>query len=235
MTDGNIQHIELSFVGDGAGVLVNGQPVPQLHWNDTSLQKLIDLAATLGLEQADLYRKIVPIANRLGLDVAIRFPRQPGVDEIPLSAAGRAAKAVPAPRSEPASTVIKLEPRYDENGNLSIMGLSQADLEAYGIAMPGTLSPETIQKFMEGNVQTLEFRTKPDGMSLYVNGEPLPSLVWDNNMLTYVAELYGQLKPDDPLLEAINAVLPNLDRLDIAIMMHFPVAPGQEPIAVQFH
>jgi len=47
--------------------------------------------------------------------------------------------------------------------------------------------------------------------------------------------LFGQLNPDSPLLEAVNAILPNLDRLDVGVMMHLPLAPGAEAIPVQMH
>jgi hypothetical protein len=235
MTDAGIQHIELSFVGDGLGILVNGQPVPQLGWSGESLQSAIDLAGVLGLQNAGLYSKLVPIANRLGLDLVLRFPTQPGAAEIPLAEPGAAGNVTLAPTSDPASAIVKMELKYDENGKPTVMGLGAEDMTALGMSMPGTLPPETIAKLQAGNIQNLELRTKPDGMYIYVNGSPLPNLVWDRNMLTYVAKLYGQADPKNPLLEVVNAVLPNLDRLDIGILMHFPPAAGAEAIPAQMH
>jgi sulfur carrier protein ThiS len=235
MTDANVQHIELSFVGDGVNVLVNGQVVPHVAWTEKSLQDALGFAAVLGVQNAEQYSKLVPIANRLGLDVVLRFPRQPGAAEIPLAEPGRAGEVVPTPSTEPATAIVKMEVKYDENGNPMVMGLGAEDMASMGLAMPGALSPDTIKKFQAGNIQSLEFRTKPDGTYLYVNGNPLPNLVWDKTMLTNVAKLYGQLNPNSPLLEVINTVFPNLDRLDIDILMHLPLAPGAEAIPIQMH
>jgi hypothetical protein len=99
----------------------------------------------------------------------------------------------------------------------------------------GGLSPDMIAKLQAGNIQNMELRMKTDGLHIYVNGEPLPLVLWDSALLKNVVDVYSQLSPDAALLPVIQAFLPYLDRADVGILLHFPVAAGQEPIPAKMH
>jgi hypothetical protein len=64
-----------------------------------------------------------------------------------------------------------------------------------GARLPVQLTPDTLARLQANNVQTLELRTKPDGMYVYVNGDPLPNVVWDDALLKNATELYLQMNP----------------------------------------
>jgi len=235
MTKANVQNIEIASVGDRLVFLVNGKPMPHLGWNANSLQQGLNLLDVLGVQNAALYKKLLPLVTRLGLNIVLRFPTQSGTAEIPLSEPGTAKNTTITPTTEAASLIAKFEVKFDENGVPGIMGLSGNDLAAAGAGAIGGLSPDMIAKLQAGNIQNMELRMKPDGLHIYVNGEPLPLVMWDSALLKNVVDVYSQLSPDAALLPVIQAFLPYLDRADVGILLHFPVAAGKEPIPAKMH
>jgi len=235
LTKAGIQHIEIASVGDRLVFFVNGKPMPHLGWSEDSMNRALDLAAKLGVQSAGTLSKVLPMITRLGLDVVLRFPLQEGAAEIPMTQVGAAKDLKVSPTTDPASAIIKTEIKFDENGQPGIMGISAKDLQAMGIAgLPG-LSPDTLQKLEAGNIQSLELRTKPDGAYLYANGEPLPKLIWDSQLLANLVEVYAKISPDAPLLPLIQSIVPFMDRADVGLMLHFPLAAGATAIPAKMH
>lgn len=235
MMKAGIQHLEIASVGDRLVLRANGKPLPHIGWSDDTLGRALGLAGTLEVPNAALYNNIVPLITRLGLDVVLRFPTPAGATEIPLSPAGSAKNVTLAPTTDPASAIIKFEVKFDETGAPGIMGLSGNDLKALGLSGLPTLAPDLVSKLQAGNIQHMEIQTKPDGVHIYVNVDSLPVIMWDGALLGNVMELYGQLSPDSPLLPLIKIILPYLDRADIDILLHFPLAAGAQPIPAQMH
>jgi hypothetical protein len=234
-TAGNIQHIEMAFVGHGVVVYVNGEPMPYITWEDASLQRALDLAAAFGVQNTDLYKQLVPMLTRFGADLVLRFPMQPGATEIAMTESGEAAKLTITPTTEEPSVIVTFEISYDESGNPGILGVTAADLATAGLPMPVGLKPETIAALQAANIQSLELLSGPSGMYAYVNGEALPNLTWDPTLLTNLSDLIVQLSPNSQYDELVMGIVPNLDKLDIDILFHFPLAPGAEPIPTQMH
>ena len=238
VTKGGIQHIEVASVGDRLVFFVNAKPMPHLGWSEDSLNRMMDLVGKLELfnpQTAGMVGKLLPMVTRLGLDVVVRFPPQQGAAEIPMTEFGVAKNLKVSPTADPASAIIKLEIKFDENGLPGIMGLSAKDLQGMGMAgLPG-LSPDMIQKLQKGNAQNLELRTKPDGAYIYANGEPLPKLIWDSQLLANLVEVYARLSPDSAWLPLIQALVPYMDRADVGILLHFPLAAGATPIPAKMH
>ncbi len=237
MTNANIQHIEMRQTGDGLALLVNGKPMPHIAWNDDTLNKAIDLAVLFAPANENLFnviRKLLPIISRLGLDVVARFPLQPGAKAIELADASVAMAKV-NPNKEAASIVLKFEVKYDSQGVPSILGFSGYDLRGMGISAPLAIEPSVLKSLQAKNVQLLEFRTKPEGMFVYLNGEPLPSLAWDKQLLKNAAEVYAQMNPQSPFIAGVNQVVPMLDTLDIGVMTHLPLGAGAKEIPAAFH
>jgi hypothetical protein len=235
MTDANLQHIEIASVGDRLVIMANGKPLPHLGWDQASLQRALDLADVLKVQNAALYKKLLPLVTRLGLNLVLRFPPQPGAAEIPLAEPGAARKIALTPTAEPASLIAKFEVKFDEKGVPGIMGLSGTDLAALGLGAIGGLSPDMIANLQSGNLQNMELRMKPDGLHIYVNGEPLPVVIWDSKLLADAVEVYGQLSPNSPMLPVIQLFLPYLDRADVGILLHFPPAAGKDLIPAKMH
>ncbi|MGQ9492006.1 MAG: hypothetical protein ACUVR4_12530 [Anaerolineae bacterium] len=234
MIQAGIQHVELASIGDRLVILVNGKPMPQLDWNEEAMQRALALARVFDVQNTETISKLLPWVTRLGLNIVVRFPRD-GAAEIPLSAPGTVKTLTVSPHTDPPSMIVKFEVKFDQNGEPGILGVTASDLAKLGVTGLGRLAPETILKLQEGNVQHLEIRNKPDGLYLYFNGEPLPRIIWDGQWLANVVEVYGGLDPQGALKPLIEALLPTLDRADIGILLHFPLAPGAQPISSQMH
>ncbi len=237
MTNANIQHIEMRQTGDGLALLVNGKPMPHIAWNDDSLNRALDLAALFAPGSEALFnviRKFLPVISRLGLDVVVRFPLQPGAKEVTL-ADPSVAMAKVNPTKDPASIVLKFEVRYDAQGVPAILGISGYDLAAMGLPVPVAIDPSVLKNLQDKNVQLLELRTKPEGMFIYLNGSELPSLAWDKQLLKSAAEVYAQMNPGSPAIPFVNQIAPVLDTLDIGVMTRLPLAPGATQIPGEMH
>ncbi len=232
---GKVQHIELAFVGHGVVAYVDGKPMPFIYWDDESLDRALTLAGALGLQNAGLYREVVPMITRLGMDLVLRLPTQAGEAEVPMTKSGEAAQLAVTPTTEPAAVIIAFEIKYDENGTPGILGITAADLAGVGIPLPVGLAPNTLRSLQAANIQSIELRSRPSGLYVYVNNEVLPNLAWDTGMLTNVADFLARLMPGSPYVQILQFFVPGLDRLDLDILVHFPLAPGAEPIQVQMH
>jgi len=234
-TSSNVQTIELAFVGHGVVLYVNSKPMPYISWDDASLDRALQLASAFGLQNADVYQQLVPMLTRFGADLVLRFPLQPGAAEIPMTQPGEAASLTITPTTEPPSWIVTFEIVYDQTGNPGILGITAADLAAIGLPMPVGLPLSTILSLQVANIQSLEFKSSPPGLFVYANNEVLPNLSWDSALLTNLADLIVQLYPNSAYAELVKATVPNLDRLAIDILIHFPVAPGATPIPTEMH
>lgn len=233
MTDTNIQHVEVRQDGDAAVFLVNGKPMPHVGWSDQSLQQASDVAAALGVKNADVYRRLLPLVRRFGLDLVLRFPRAAAAAEIPLANPDQAVKI--SPSTEAPSAVALMEVKYDAQGVPGIMGISAADLARLGLPLRVRLDPVVLQRLQQNNVQTLEIRNKVDGLYLYLNGNVLPNAIWDDTLLNNATDLYVQVNPNDPNLAIMKLLIPFTSRLDLDVLFYFPVAQGQQPIPTRMH
>jgi hypothetical protein len=230
LSEGNIQNIEVAVVDRGLRIWVNGEPLPFVQTDSASLQRTVDLLKAVEFEQAGMLERLLPIMTRLGIDFALRFPVQAGAEAIPLTTVGEARQGTLAPTTDPASVVAKFEVKYDEEGNPSVMGIDA------GSVVNQVLSPELIAKLQAANIQALEFRSNPTGMTIYVNNEPLPTLLWDSALLANATTLLAGFLPGDSSMKPlIEAFLPTLDRGDVDILIHLPLAPGATPIPVEMH
>jgi len=237
MTNANVQHVELRQTGEGVAMMLNAKPMPHLSWDDKSLSQAMDLAMAFSPENANLFttiRKLLPIVSRLGLAVVVRFPLQPGAKEIAF-AEESVVMAKVNPSKDPASIILKFEVRYDVQGVPSILGVSGYDLADIGLPVPVAIEMGVLKNLQGKDIQALELRTKPEGLFVYVNNNPLPSFTWDKQLLKNAAEAYAQMNPQSPYVATINQMLPMLDTLDIGVMVHFPPAAGAKPIQAVMH
>jgi hypothetical protein len=234
MKNANIQHVELRQTGQGLALLVNGMMMPHLVWKNGELQAAGEMARLVGGPQgaavADMLQKLAPILQRLGLSVVVKFPVAEGAEAIPM-AGDDVVMAEPATPDGPPIAVAQFEVKYDDQGVPSIMGISAQDLAALGINAPLALAPAAIQQAQANNIQNLEVRSKGDGLYAYVNGVQLPALAWDEQMLSDAVDVYGRMNNIPPTyLDVIKQFLPMLSRTDVAVMVHLPIAEGQEAI-----
>ncbi len=239
MTNSNIQHIEMRQTGNGMALLVNGKLMPHLQWQDGSLEaagSFVRMLSPQNEQIAVLVEKLAPLVKGLGLAVVVKFPMKPGAAAIAL-AADKLVTAEPAAANGPASAMVQFEIKYDEQGVPSIMGISARDLAAANINAPLALDPAMLAQARANNIQYIELRSKGDGLQIFVNGEPLPVLIWDQNMLentvSAAEQLYGPYYAID--WTVVRMLVPVLSNLDVSILLHMPLAVGATPIPVKRH
>jgi hypothetical protein len=235
MTKGGVQHLEIASVGDRIMLAANGKPLPHLGWTAESLPRVLDLASAFtDVQNAEMIRRLLPLVTRLGLDVVLRFPKGDAA-EIPLPDPNVLKQYKPTPSTEAAGMIVKIPLSFDEQGRAGITGfLTPDDMSAMG--MQGfSLPPETLKKIQAQNIQSLELQTRPEGAFIYVNNDPLPTLIWDPQMLKDTMDTIKQIAPDSALLPVLELLLPYMDRGDVDVMVRFPVAAGQTPIPAKMH
>ena len=234
MMAANVQHIEMRQTGDGLALLVNAQPMPHIAWTDASLQQLTELGALFNIQGTDVIKRFLPIVRRLGVDIALRFPVSPTAKAIPM-ATPEVSGAPATPEKVEASAAIFFEVVYDADGVPSILGISARDLQSLNLDLPVAIEINTLRMLQSKNIQTVELRSKADGLFIYINGNPLPNLVWNTTLLTNAANLYAQLNPTSPVNDMVKQLAPTVNKLDIGIMVHFPLAADAKPIPAKMH
>lgn len=234
LTDSNVQHLELLFRKDGLYTWANAKPVVPLVWDDGSFNTTQDLALKfVALDpsaQGILTNVLLPAARSSEQNVVVRFPRKDGEAEIPLRDMGG---ALPEPGAavDP-TTFVRMHISFDENGTPSIANISTKDIQAAtGMDLSAAALPkENVQQMINAGVQHITIRTTPEGIKLWSNDKPLPTLRWSQDTLTSTADLVGQLKLIDPAIGAIvKQFLPYLNTVDANLVLKFPTG-GAAPI-----
>lgn len=90
-----------------------------------------------------------------------------------------------------------------------------------------TLSTDWIDFAQRGNIQHVQIDNAPTGLMLLVNGQPVPSLVWDGETLLTTANILDDLQVNVPMLDEL---LPIISNVGVGATVRFPLADGVETI-----
>ncbi len=234
----NLQHVEVIHKNDGLYLFANNEPLPHIAWDGEALKSTGELAGDSGLldpRVAKVVTMLTPFIQRIGIDIAVRFPIAADAEEIPLSEPGAAMATLSAQGEEPSIARVRVHVNYDQEGVPSVLSVSTRDLEeALGASLRQMqLAPQTIAMMQNANIQHIMVRTTPTGVLIFVNGKALPHIAWSDEHLKNSAALFGQLY-DTPAYqlarEAANMLLPVLNNIDGEIVLRFPLAEGAEEI-----
>ncbi|RME49240.1 MAG: hypothetical protein D6791_01200 [Chloroflexi bacterium] len=236
-TQTNLQHVVLVHRNDGLYIIANNEPLPHIGWDTESLRATSDVATDFGLLDpriAKIVKLFVPFVQRIGLNIAVRFPVAPGQEVIEVADANEVLSSITVEPTEDLA-IARLHLNYDENGVPSVLDVSLNDVEeALGISLAqAKLSPALVQQMTNAGIQHVMVRTADNGLLLFVNGQPLPNLAWSEELLSNGAKVFGQLYPTDEFTlsrEAVNVLLPMLNDIDGEVVLLFPLAPGAEAI-----
>jgi hypothetical protein len=142
--------------------------------------------------------------------------------------------ATPAPaEAEAGSLSVELPAIYldvAEDGALSLAeGPLQQTLTALGVDLSSASLPaDTVQKLVDNDIQSVQLDNRRDGLYIYVNGESMPTLVWDEQSLTSLVSVLGTLGTD---LGEAGKLLPILPDLGIGLALRFPGAGASTRLA----
>lgn len=212
----NIQHLQVNNAAEGLAVLVNGQPVPSLEWDENSLVATAGALESLGIA-IPVLDKVLPLVQQLGIGVIMRFPVAAGNDVIPFSVMGdgSAAEMAQAAQAEFLAAVgappkINLPIVYQADGSYSVGDLSDADWTALtGVPWNALrLDPSAISGLTGAGITSMALATDQHGIHVSLNGNELPAIGWGNGEVLHVLNLAGQMG-------IWEAYMPGMDMTDM--------------------
>jgi len=238
LSDMDLQHVEAVYRDDGIYLFVNGEPLPFVKWDQAALDNTATVVSTFGgldPQFTEVLKMIIPFAQQVGVDMAVRFPVVQGREIMPMRDMTQELLPVEAMKEKtPSALQLRIEVFYDENGKPFVPGASFILENLLGVDTSQlALPPETIARMMQTGVQHIAVRTQEDGIQFFVNGEPLPQLAWGEDQLGLVADLIGQLYlggQTEGMQQVLEAILPALSQMDFELVLRVPVAEGAELI-----
>lgn len=253
----NIQHVSLASRPEGLFVLVNGEPMPYLAWDDASIDALVDTLGQFQRERGQgaylvtpqVYQVLataLPLIRSLGVRLDVVFPKDEDVPEIPV--AGDDAFDLALTEQELGATplqTVDLEVAYKNLPNNqgwvpSFLGFSTLDLQTIGESfnrkVPEMRLRQDVRRRLESQgIETVGLETRADGMFVTVNGKLLPHVGWNEASLTNLSNLLGALYPEGTKLPqdakwvpVARSTAPMLNDFALAVLLRFPV-DGQAP------
>jgi hypothetical protein len=225
----NIQHISVRNLPQGVLLFINGAAAPAIVWDEQALESLL---ATLDMMGTDLGTagKLLPLAPKLGVNFALRFPVSAGKQEMPLAVSANAAQVlaqtdIQAIAATPSA--VELQINFKQDGTFELGGINPLMAGMFQGAIPQQ-SPETIQSVQERGITSVGIRTVPGGILLSINGSPLPFLKFDTeNELFGLLDLVTTMQGDesgamDDVKGPLQQLLPLLRRLGVSLTVNFP-------------
>ena len=243
LMDAGIQHAEFVVAGDGLYIFVNGQPMPYLVLDDQTRQSVGELLKLAGVDDkmATNVQKLLDnqFISRLGVPLVVKLPVPAGQAEIPVRAKG----PVPAVNTDQArasvtapSLIAHVDVAVDDQGVPTLAGTSMSEMQGVfeSAGLPVDLSgiridPTTIAGLTAGGVHLVQLETEPEGLYVYVNGNRLPRVAYDQARLQSALDLYEKLQPDSPNLPVLKFFAPYLQPTDVELLLSLPGAEQVTP------
>ncbi len=239
MVAGNIQHIQVDNKADGLLLLVNGQPIPSLVWDGESLQTTAEVLNTFGVA-IPMAEKVLPLVQRLGIGVIVRFPVPEGAEIIPFYVEGDDTAAMAAKKAqEEFLAAVGVPPRinlpvfYNADGSFTLGDLTDAEWSALTGAPVYALrlNPQLVQSLAERGVKSLTISTDAEGIHIMVNGKALPTLTWGNGELQHLLNVADQMNLWElvapgmnmgDILATVHELLPVIQTTDFDLHVFLP-------------
>ena len=238
LTNANIQHVQVDNATDGILLLVNGEPIPSLVWDDTTLANLAELLTATGISTAAL-EQVLPLVRTAGVGLIAKFPVDAGNEPIPTVKLGEgtADAMAQAAQEDYLSAVgdavpqIHLGVDYNDDGSWNVGGMSTNEWAGTVEGVPWTslnLSEVLLSDIQDAEITTAFVGTNVDGISLKINDKDMPYISWKHGELTHVVRLAQQLgllnlgENQDAMIGLIEQWLPAVQAADVKINVDFP-------------
>lgn len=219
----DVQHLELVHNDTGLYVFANGQLLPYVAWDEEGLSNTGTLVTALGQPAGQLVGLFAPIVVRTAANILVTFPLQDGATPIPV----RDPESVPEPlegEEAPSVLVTHIDVDYDANGVPTFAGVNSRDLAAAGLLVPIELTPDSLALLQSVGIEKFRVLSTPEGLYLSINDVPAPHIAWNGTSLQNTADLYAQMNPGSPYIELAQLIVPDLDKLDVDLVVTFPPA-----------
>ena len=232
-----IQHIQVSNTPSGLRILVNGQPLPTLVWDATSLDNLLQLLQPLEPAAVASLGSLLDTTTNLGVGVVVQLPVPTGIEAIPLIVAGAGSNAAAAETSRQdfltnagGTPVVQIPVRYTADGAWTVQGLSDTEWQALtGIPFGYIrLNPDLIEGAIKAGINQVIVQTDADGVHVTLGERELPYLRWGSGEIQTMLDLavrLGMVQKEtlnpDVLDLLANQLLPALQATDLRIVVSF--------------
>lgn len=243
LMDAGVQHAEFVVAGDGLYIFINGQPMPYLVLDDQTRQSVGELLKLVGVDDK-MATNVQNLLNnqfisRLGVPLVVKLPVPAGQAEIPVRAKG----AVPVVNTDQArasvtdpSLIAHVDVAVDDQGVPTLAGTSMSEMQGAfeSAGLPADLSgiridPTTIAGLTASGIHLVQLETQPEGLYLYVNGNRLPRVAYDQARLQSALDLYGKLQPASPNGPLLKFFAPYLQPADLELSVFLPGAEQTTP------
>lgn len=238
LTAANIQHIQVTTVPSGLLILVNGEPIPSVRWDEAKLANLTSVIGLLGESVPPAVAAVLPIISDVGVGAALRFPVQQGAEMLPMQVEGDASAAAAAKAAQEAfmaevgtAPVIRIPVVYDLDGSYTVQGISDTEWQALTGAPFGQLRLEgdLVKNAVAAGVTSATVRTDPEGIHIALNGNELPVLGWGQGELNHVLRLAagagvlgGTGMDPAAITQLVDTLLPAIQSSNVQIDVTFP-------------
>ena len=134
------------------------------------------------------------------------------------------------------SLIAHVDVAVDDQGVPTLAGTSMSEMQGAfeSAGLPVDLSgvridPTTIAGLTAGGIHLVQLETEPEGLYLYVNGNRLPRVAYDEARLQSALDLYGKLQPNSPNGPLLKFFAPYLQPTDIELSVFLPGADQTTP------
>lgn len=243
LMDAGVQHLEFVVAGNGLYIFVNGEPMPYLMLDDQTRQSVSELLKLAGADDK-LATNVENLLNnkfisRLGVPLVVKLPVPEGQAEIPVREKGSLPLVVTeearASVTDP-SLIAHVDLAVDEQGVPMIAGTSMAEMqqafESAGLAADLSavrMDPATVSGLTGRGIHLVQVETEPEGLYLYVNGNRLPRVAYDQVRLQNALDLYGKVQPENPNVELLKFFGPYIQPADVEFSLFLPGSEQMTP------
>lgn len=211
LQNANIQELETRVGYNGLYLYANGEQLPYLEWDESSVGTLQEILSNLPPEMGVNGGQIapyLPLLRQFGLGAKLDLPTPEGQSELNVEPWRGETTVAEETVEEPTLDLSIGSLTFDPEGNAYIEGMPVSELEAaLGTSLGLNLDPNTLNLLQSINLENLQVSTTPNGVELLYNGNPLPGIAYDSAALAGILNLAGPMLGDEETAAmASNAV-----------------------------
>jgi hypothetical protein len=202
LQNSNIQSLQVNTYPEGLLLLVNGEPLPSLAWDEQSLRAAAQVPPLFGVPVPAALEKVLPLVQNLGAGVIVRFPPRAGEAALPLYGHGdtHGEAEIPLAQAEFLQTAgapprIHLPVAYAPDGSFSLGKLSGEEWTTL-TGLPWSnlaLDPVFLNRLSQAGVEKVSLSSGTAGIQVTINDKALPTLTWADGEVAHLLGVSEQI------------------------------------------